>query len=44
MAATYGGHLEVAKLLLDRGADVNGKSKEGGTPLGTQPDKVIRKS
>ena len=33
MWAAYKGHLEVARLLLDKGADVNAQQKEGGTAL-----------
>jgi len=32
-AASYGGHLDVARLLLDRGVDVNMKNAHGNTPL-----------
>ena len=32
-AASYGGHLDFVRLLLDHGADVNAKSERKGTPL-----------
>lgn len=31
--AAHGGHLEITKLLVDAGADINAKSNNGGTPL-----------
>jgi ankyrin repeat protein len=33
MMAAFGGHLEMAKLLLEKGATVDAKSNEGFTPL-----------
>ena len=31
--AAYSGHKEIAGLLIDKGADVNAKDEDGGTPL-----------
>ena len=33
MAASHEGHIDIVKLLLDKGADVNAKSKDGDTAL-----------
>ena len=33
MGTSFEGHLDIAKLLLDKGADVNAKSKDGDTAL-----------
>lgn len=34
MLATDAGHLELVKLLIEKGADVNAKNKKGTTVLG----------
>ncbi len=45
MWAAYKGHLDVARLFLDKGADVNAQEQEWRDgPVWTQPEKVIRKS
>ena len=31
--ASYGGHFDVAKLLIERGADIKSKNTDGQTPL-----------
>ncbi|NCD22468.1 MAG: ankyrin repeat domain-containing protein, partial [Spartobacteria bacterium] len=33
MAAAKGGHLEIVRFLLERGADVNARNEYGKTPL-----------
>jgi ankyrin repeat protein len=41
MEATYAGHLDTVKLLLDHGADLSAKKNDGATPAALTPNKDI---